>query len=281
MSMSALERAILETIVYFDLFDYPLTPTELYRYLWQAPAASLVEVVSAASQLEQLEFTAGVFCLRGHGSIAQTRADRYLESERKFALRRQYIQLLSLLPGVRAIWIVNTMAYHNVRPASDIDLLIVAAPGKIWATRFFTTVFAKLLGLRPNEHHTKDTLCLSFYITADHLDLTALTQAQQHERYEAYWLAETMPVYDPNNILAECFAANPWLHRCLPNAQPMALHSNRIITHTWLHAILHTLGRPLLWESVWRWVQLQVMPSKLKQLSGPAEQAVVVLTPTL
>lgn len=279
-AMTPLERSILETVVYFDLFDYPLTPTELHRYLWQAPPASLTEVIQVASTLPQLEFTNGVFCIRGRGELAKIRTDRYLESERKFLLRRKYIWLLSLLPGVRAIWIVNTMAYHNVRRSSDIDLLIVAEPNKIWSTRFFTTAVAKLLGLRPSEHHTQDTLCLSFYIAADHLDLSALTQPN-HERYEAYWLAQTLPVYDPANILQRCFATNPWLKQALPNALPATLHYNRMITHTWLQSTGHALGRLVMWESLWRALQLRLLPKKLKQLSGPTESAVVVLSSTL
>lgn len=279
--MSPLERSILETVVYFDLFDYPLTPTELYRYLWQAPSTNLTEVIQVASTLPQLEFANGVFCLHGRGGLAKIRAERYLESERKFLLRRKYLWLLSLLPGVRAIWIVNTMAYHNVRRSSDIDLLIVAAPNKIWSTRFFTTAFAKLLGLRPSQYHTQDTLCLSFYITADHLNLSQLTKPN-HERYEAYWLAQTLPVYDPANLLQHCFTANPWLKQALPNAQPAAQHYNRMISHTWLHDVNHTLGRLVLWEPLWRALQLRLLPKKLKQLSGPpVETAVVALSSTL
>ncbi|EKD76660.1 MAG: hypothetical protein ACD_43C00030G0010 [uncultured bacterium] len=277
--MSPLERSILETIVYFDLFDYPLTLTELHRYLWQS-TASLTEVAEAATRLRQVELRDGIVCLRGRGELAKIRADRYLESERKFLLRRNYLWLLSLLPGVQAIWIVNTMAYHNVRRSSDIDLLIVTAPGKIWSTRFFTTAVAKILGLRPAEHHTQDTLCLSFYLTADELNLQALT-ANDNERYEAYWLAETMPVYDPANLLKQCFIANPWLEQCLPNAQPMALHNNRMVQQTWFHNMLHFCGRFLLWESLWRWLQIQLLPKKLKALNGPVASAVVVLSPTI
>ena len=31
--LTALSKAILETVVYFDIFDYPVSPSEIHKYL--------------------------------------------------------------------------------------------------------------------------------------------------------------------------------------------------------------------------------------------------------
>lgn len=279
--MPPLEQSILETVVYFDLFDYPLTLSELYRYLWQAPpGTTLTDVEAAVEHLPQLQHTAGVIVLTDRAALGQVREERYLESERKFRKRRRYLWLLSCLPGVEAIWIVNTMAYHNVRPDSDIDLLIVARPGKIWSTRFFTTAFAKLFHLRPTPTQRRDALCLSFYLTTTTLNLAALAAAP-YDRYEAYWLAQIMPSYDPKHLLENCWRANPWAESNLPNAKPLTIHYNRSIQHGWWQRVGHALGRLVLWEQLWQRAQLHWLPERLQQLSGPAASAVVVLSNAL
>ncbi len=278
--MTALERSILETVVYFDLLDYPLTMTELFAYLWQPPTGTiLVEVEQAVARLPQIKQTGGVVVLVGREKLADQREQRYLESEHKFRKCRRYLWLLSGLPGVEAIWIVNTMAYHNVESDSDIDLLIVARPGKIWSTRFFTTVVAKILRLRPTTQQTKDKLCLSFYVTTAALNLAVL--AKDYQRFQAYWLAQIMPVYDPVGLLKQCWHENTWASRLLPLAQPLSLHYNRSITPGWWQKIGHALGRCLLWEKFWRRVQLWILPEKLHDLAGPPETAVVVLSDRL
>lgn len=275
--MISLQRSILETVVYFDLFDYPLTLVELYRYLWRPPASvSITDVEEAVAGLPQLRNYEGVIVLRDRETLGEVREERYLESENKFRKRRCYLWLLSCLPGVEAIWIVNSMAYHNVRPESDIDLLIVARPGKIWSTRFFTTAVAKLLRLRPTPTQRKDALCLSFYLTSATLNLSVLA-SPEHERYESYWLAQIMPVYDPKNLLARCWDENEWARRNLPYSNPMSLHYNRSIPHGWCQCLSHAFGRLLLTEPLWRKLQLWILPSRLRKLSGPPEEAVVIL----
>lgn len=276
--MTSLDRSILETVTYFDLFDYPLTLSELYRYLWRPPAGTtLLDVEHAITALPQLTQANGLVYVHGREMLGEIREQRYLESERKFRKRRRYLWLLSGLPGVEAIWIVNTMAYHNVRADSDIDLLIVARPEKIWSARFFTTAVAKLLGIRPTTQYTKDTLCLSFYLTSATMNLSALA-ANTHERYEAYWLAQIMPVYDPQSLLERCWKINAWARLNVPNAQPMALHYNRSIRHSWWQTCGHALGRLLLWESVWRAIQRWLLPQRLRALQGSPADGIVVLS---
>ena len=278
--MSPLEHSILETIAYFDLFDYPLTYPELYRYLWRSPQTTLAEVIQTTKQLEQVIEQDGFVMFKNRPTLATIRKQRYIESELKFNKRRWYIWLLTLLPGVEAIFLVNTFSYHNVRAESDIDLLIISQPRAIWATRFYTTVVAKLLRVRPRPNKSQDALCLSFYATPQ--GLPKLTDLQRHpnDAMEAYWIAQAMPVYDPLHY-AQQIVNSKWLHTVLPNNQPVVEHMNRSIQHTWLHRCCHTLGNLLLWNRFLKTIQLWIMPKQLKQLSGPLKTSIVVLNDEL
>lgn len=278
--MVTLEQSIINTLAYFDSFDYPLTLLELHRYLWHGPACSLGELSHVVHTMPAVSYIDGYCVLRARESIVYTRSERYLESIRKLRKRLPYIWLLSLLPHVRAIFIVNSVALLNAKPNSDIDLCIVTTPGKIWSTRFFTTAIAKLLGIRPHPPRTKDTLCLSFYVSESHLNLRALLR-DNNDIHELYWLRQMMPVYDPNELAQGIDHANTWIHEMLPNATPVLLHPEFTISKSWLHRWTQTLLRPLAVEPVWRWLQLLILPKKLKQLSGPISNAVVVLSSSL
>lgn len=279
LERSPLEQSILQTVAYFDLFDFPLTYAELYHYLWEAPAVTLSELIKTVGTIPQLQVDGGLVMFTGR-HLAATRAQHYVESESKFNKRRWLLKLLSFMPGVEAIYIVNTMAYHNVRADSDIDLLMVAPEGKIWAVRFYTTLLAKMLGVRPQPNHTQDALCLSFYVTPKGIRQLPQIRSTDQDAMEAYWLAQAFPIYDPQHI-AQLFINSDWLKRVLPNTTKQMPHNNWLIQHTWLHRLLRPMGRLLLWNDLLKRLQLWIMPQQLKQLSGPLENSVVVLTDTV
>ncbi len=52
--MTSLERRILETVVYFDIFDYPLRANEICKWLYKEKA-TLENVVSALGNSEFLK----------------------------------------------------------------------------------------------------------------------------------------------------------------------------------------------------------------------------------
>lgn len=276
--MSPLERSILQTIAYFDVFDYPLTLSELRRYLWKLPAPDDAELIATVEALPMVQWQDALISLRGNIALTDTRAERYLETERKWRRRWWFLRWLSILPGVEALFVVNSMAHHNAQADSDIDLLIITKPKKIWSTRFVTTVTAQLLGLRPRPGKTRDQLCLSFYITADALDLSGLL-LEPNDRHQAYWLSQWYPVYDPKDYLTKVWQANTWLQQLLPNAEPVASHPQRVISQTWLHR----LDTPLIYllpEGLLSWLQLKVLPKRLHDLSH-GDKPIVILSKTL
>lgn len=279
--MNPLQTSIINTLAYFDTFSYPLTVAELYRYLWKPPeAVSLNELQIEVQHMNNVEIHNGLLCLSGRSEIIPKRAIAYEESERKYKKRLPFIKLLTYLPYVEAIFVVNSLAFQNVHTDSDIDLLIISKPEKIWSTRFFTTIVAKLLRVRPRPNFTKDTLCLSFYVDGNSLNLQTLMSDPQ-DIHEVYWLNALFPVYDPYNFAQKIQTANLWMKQYLPNSPAILPHPLRTITHSWLQRFTQTITGIVSIERFWKAIQLTILPGELKRLSGPIENSVVVLSDTL
>ncbi len=279
--MNPLQISIIHTLAYFDIFSFPLTIAELYRYLWKpGHTVSLDQVEAEVKAMTNVERHNGLLCLQGRSEIIPKRAIAYLESERKYKKRLRFIKLLTYLPYVKAIFVVNSLAFQNVHTDSDIDLLIISQPGKIWSTRFFTTILAKLLRVRPRPNYTKDTLCLSFYVDGSALNLQKL-MSDSADIHEVYWLSTLFPIYDPGNVRDKIVKANPWLMEYLPNFRAIYPHPLRTIPHSWLQYFTQTVIGILSIERFWKSIQLTILPSELKRLSGPIENSVVVLSDTL
>lgn len=78
-NLNRLERAILKTVAYVDVYDYPLSTSELHRYLIgvKVSESELVEALNNLSASgELLDYMDGYYSLLGRARIIQTRKHR-------------------------------------------------------------------------------------------------------------------------------------------------------------------------------------------------------------
>lgn len=219
--MPPLHQAILNTVIYFDLFDYPLTAVEVWRFLY-APGLDKKTFEEVFFELEtmikenKLETKKGFYFLSGRGVILDIRAERYALSFPKYRKARRFSKILSFVPGVRMIALCNTLAWRHARASSDIDFFIVAASGRLWSVRFFSVLLAAIFGVRPSKNKEAiDALCLSFFASEDALDLKRLMIVD--DIYFPYWVISIVPLFASEGIVEKFKKANAWIYALLPN----------------------------------------------------------------
>lgn len=220
--MSNLERSILQTIAFFDIFNYPLTETEIIKWLYHySPALSRAELknVLASSTIlkEELNLREAFYCLKGRENTIDLRKVNNNEADHKFQKALRLVKFLRLVPFIKMVAVCNSLAYSNAKADSDIDFFIVAQKGKIWLARFFAVIITRMIGDRPRPGKTADTYCLSFFVTDDNLNLQSVAYGK-NDIYLHYWIKQIMPLYDPENICAQFWSANAWVDEYLPKA---------------------------------------------------------------
>ncbi len=219
--MSPLHQAILNTLAYFDLFEYPLTAMEVWRWLY-APGMGPQNFEKVLGELDSLleekkiESKNGFYFLPDRAVILRVRQERYALSFYKYRRARRFGKILSLLPGVWMVALGNTMAWRHARSSSDIDFFIVAEEGRLWSVRFFCVLIAAMLRVRPTKSASADAFCLSFFASASALNLRSL--AIEEDIYLPYWALSIVPLYDAGGVFERFKAANNWVLSNLPNS---------------------------------------------------------------
>ncbi|MDP3245240.1 MAG: hypothetical protein Q8M83_06330 [bacterium] len=223
--LSPRESAILKTVVYFDLFDYPLTLLELYQNLPAEKAGDLVgldlseleRIISQSDFLKRkLQSHNGFYFLSGREDIIAARQDRYRCFLKKMRRAKRLIFFLRFVPYIKGVAICNSLSFANALSDSDIDFFILTKPGALWSARGWAIILAELLGRRPAPGKTKDAYCLSFF-AAENADLNTLRLTPE-DVYFDWWAANLLPIYNKDNAFEKFFAANQWLKDCRPNA---------------------------------------------------------------
>lgn len=273
-----LEKSILSAIAYFDIFDYPLTVTEIWKWLYfpvdnpsvegSRPSLSEIWKILEDSQLIKslVDNRRGFYFLKNRGELVATRQARYVLAEEKTKKAKRAAKFIKLMPGVKMIALCNSLAWANAREESDIDFFIVTARNKIWTARFWTAGFLQLFGLRPSEGKTKNKICLSFFVDEDSLDLESLVLGQP-DIYLIYWIAELAPLYDRSGLYQKFWRSNAWVKNFLPNVFPR----EEVITA----CDGASVGKIGVGERFFRWLQMKLLPKNLKEIANHASQVVI------
>lgn len=206
--------AIIQTLAYFELFEMPLNFFELLRYLYW-PHRKEVEKTKLKEVLFSMVSAGEVITHEGHyfleADIKERLGLRKVREKRAIAWltkAKPWLKLLAAWPGVEMIAVCNNLALLHAKEDSDIDLFIVAQPGKIWQTRFFLAAFLQIFRKRTTpKSGDAEKFCLSFFVTSDALDLGSI-KLEEQDMYLTYWLATLMPIYDPFDRLHDVFAKN-------------------------------------------------------------------------
>lgn len=193
---------IKSILAFFDIFEHPLTLLEISVYLgWEGSLAELLGVLEGRPGA--VSSKNGFYFLYGREETIGTRQKRYNYSRRKLAIAHRFARLFSLCPFVQAVALANSIGSHNLRDESDIDFFIISSSGRLWLTRLYCAGLAKFLNRRPTKNNKRDRICLSFYISTDHLNLDDL-KLLGGDPYFEYWQRSLVWLYD-RKITAERF----------------------------------------------------------------------------
>ena len=268
--ISNLDRAILKTIIYFDLFDFPLTAWEVYKNLIYDYPVSFSQIKKTLKNLKTpVSYREGFYFLQNREELIAKRKKKYLLADVKTKIAKHNLKLLRRVGGVEAIFVCNDLSYANATENSDIDLAIICAPGKIWSVRFWTTLIMKLLYRRPTSTDKKNKICLSFFLCAANLNLEPY--AYQNDFHFAFWHKQFWPLYDPKDYYLKIWEANRWSSNLLKNFSPTIINERyRVKPPTWRFPCVKSL------EFFWKKIQLIILPPDLKKFLDQKSKDVIL-----
>lgn len=207
-------KSIVAVLVYYDLFSRPLSALEIFKYLPPSPGASFFSVIKAIRESVELEKIIqqknGLYFLVGRQSLLPLRVKRMKNAQLKWRRLKKTVSCLALVPFLRLAAATGSLTANNTEASSDLDLLIVAAQGRLWSVRFFTTILTGVLGVRRHGRLIKNRLCFNYYLTEENLNVAE--EASQHFWHSAQEYARLVPVLENEPAAYEKFLnQNYWL----------------------------------------------------------------------
>lgn len=249
-------RAIVEAATYADIFDWPLTPAEVHRYLPVRADVGEVEEALAAPPLRAfIRSTDGYVTLVGREHLVPERSRRAALSAALWPRAIRHALSVASLPFVRMVAVTGSLAVGAATDDADVDLFIVTQDGRLWLTRAMTVAVVRAAAVRGVG------LCPNYFLAESALEL--------HDRdvFTAHELVQMVPLAGADAYRA-LVGQNGWYRDFLPN-HPGPPEPGRSLRLRPLRRIAErALGAPLL-DRVEAWE----MDRKIARLTAGSRSA--------
>ena len=207
VSATDLEQGILRTLLYFDVFRYPLDASELMTNLpvENHSGGAFFEALGRLTAAGKIQCTEGYYYMKPDGDIVRRRLAGNRKAGAYMKKARFFSGIMAYFPFVDAVFISGSLAKGYVDTKGDIDYFIIARPGRLWLARTLLVAFKKVFLLNSRRY-----FCVNYFIDSDNLCIP------DQNIFTATELAYAIPMYNPA-LCESFFNANRWRHRFYPN----------------------------------------------------------------
>lgn len=251
--MTAIEKAIIKTLCYADVFDYPLTREEIHRYLIyedkghseiavpalnsdfrkvsgsQPPAEEsdrfriksgmtadvIYQAIDHLVSQNQIKSQSNYYYLPKRSLLAGYRHKRNQISKPKLGKAYFISKYLAKIPTIEGVFVTGALAMENAHKHDDIDLMIITKTNWLWTTRTVVTLLLQMLGVRrkPKEESVNDLVCANMYLD----ESTLAVPESKRNLYTAHEVVQVKPLFNNHHIYQRFLNANRWINQHLPN----------------------------------------------------------------
>lgn len=206
------KQDILATLSYFDIFDYPLTQTEIIQFLkTDYRHEEFIEDLQNLVMENWIYKLDEFYSLRENYSLVHRRREGNVRAKNMLKTAEKIAGFLSTFPFVKGVAVSGSLSKNFADENSDIDFFIITEKNKLWIARTFMHCFKKIAILLKKE----DLFCMNYYIDEEML------QIKEKNIYTAIEIATLLPLRGIE-VFKAFFKKNDWNKKFLPN------HSLRI-----------------------------------------------------
>ncbi len=210
---------IIATLFYADIFDYPLTKEELYKFLINSGESNLDKggIINEIIKNDARLGTDNKYIfLKGRDEIVAKRQKRERWSKEKIKIAAVAAGWLKLIPWVRLVGVTGGLALLNSDSEDDIDILIVSKRNRLWLTRLASVLLLEALGRRrrPDDREVCNKICLNMFLDEDHLAVSP----RERDLFSAHEVCQLKILWDKEGIGEKFLWENRWIKKFLPNS---------------------------------------------------------------
>lgn len=255
-----MEKAILKTLIYADIFDYPLKSYEIHKWLIGSPS-TFQQLEKALVRLKvkgKIKNKQEYFFITGKEAIIKKRKLREKQSKSYFLKGKFCVWFLKLIPTLKLVGISGGLALNNAEKKDDIDLFLITSKNRIWLTRLLVITSLDLLGVRRkanmNSAQSAGKICINILIEEDRLE------QKNKDLFTAHEVLQMKVLWQRENTYKKYLEKNEWVFKFLPNwIGPSTSEGDRLQSAKGGLTRADKKSNVPVLENLAKWLQLKIM----------------------
>lgn len=208
---TTLDQSIIRTLMYYDIFNYPLKSREVFQFLGIGDVTK-EEVTAALNALagQQYLYRFGeLYSLQPDEKNVHRRLNGNAEAEKWLPMANKMAAFISGFPFVRAVMASGSLSKDYMDENSDLDFFVVTAPNRLWISRTLLVLYKRIF--LNNSHKF---FCANYFVDTQHMVI------EEQNLFTATELATVIPLQGAEYYEQLLKKNNPWLLRYFPNFVP-------------------------------------------------------------
>lgn len=256
--LNELEKRIIETVVYYDELDYPLSAFEIWKHSTvisdqniseqekkrNLAVAEVMELLESEELKKYIEEFQGFCFLKGRKGLVESRLKKNKIASIKLRKLRKIAWFLHFIPFVRMIAVAGRLAMKNTDRNSDWDFFVVLKKGRIWTGRTLLTAFVHIIGKRRYGNKIKDRICLNYFVTDESLNISIEKRPFEVNLFSAGEYSFMIPLFG-FKIFRKFQIRNSWIKDFKPNFEITEVRNMKMISDTHFSKLVRKCGEKL------------------------------------
>lgn len=202
-----IEDAILKSLLYYDVFNYPLTQNEIWKNLSiELLEESLLNEALEVLLKKQMLFKFGDFyTVQNRSELVARRLKGNLLAEKMLKKARLVSNIIGRFPFVRAVFISGSLSKNYADERSDADFFVITDYKRLWIVRSLFFLFKKIILFNNNKY-----FCFNYMID------TSCLKIEEQSQYTAVEIVTLMPM-SGHQYCKKFLEENTWVSNFFPN----------------------------------------------------------------
>ncbi|MCF8303851.1 MAG: hypothetical protein K9I94_11295 [Bacteroidales bacterium] len=225
------EQAIINSLLYFDLFDHPLTYEELCHTskLNGLSQQHFNRFINNLHSKKLIASKGNYYFLKGKEQIVENRQKENKRVRHYFSIARVIARIINSFPFVRGVFVSGSLSKMRAAHDGDIDFFIITEPGRLWISRSLLMIFKKIFLLNSYKY-----FCLNYFVDTESMEF------ENKDLYTATEIDTLIPLYN-KELYHEFMRQNKWISRYYPNFPMHDDHKPISTGNNWFKIIFESI----------------------------------------